>query len=102
MRGSDNGLAGFTNSPIRVAAAGTILMFDLAYFGGLHVSGLVSLIWGQVIRRDSGRAQLSSVGKGSKSREVRISAVIAAWLFASCGDAPASAPSSGNDPIARA
>ena len=32
------------------------LMFDLAYFGGLRVSELVSLTWGQVIRRDSGEA----------------------------------------------
>jgi site-specific recombinase XerD len=43
------------------------LMFDLAYFGGLRVSELASLTWGQVIRRDSGEAQLSIVGKGSKS-----------------------------------
>jgi len=66
------------------------LMFDLAYFGGLRVSELVSLTWGQVIRRDSGEAQLSIVGKGSKSREVPIPAVIATRLFASRGDAPAS------------
>jgi integrase/recombinase XerD len=51
-----------------------------------------SRTWGQVIRRDSGEAQLSIVGKGSKSREVLIPAVIAARLFASRGDAPASAP----------
>src|SRR5215467_2756184 len=68
------------------------LMFDLAYFGGLRVSELVSLTWGQVIRRDSGKAQLSIVGKGSKGREVLIPAVIAARLFASRGGAPASAP----------
>jgi integrase/recombinase XerD len=68
------------------------LMFDLAYFGGLCVSELVSLTWGQVIRRDSGEAQLSIVGKGSKSREVLIPAVIAARLFASRGDALASTP----------
>jgi integrase/recombinase XerD len=67
-------------------------MFDLAYFGGLRASGLVSLTWVQVIRRDSGEAQLSIVGKGSKRREVLIPAVIAARLFASRGDAPASAP----------
>src|SRR5262249_2235971 len=67
------------------------LMSDLAYFGGLRVSELVSLTWGQVIRRDSGEAQISIVGKGSKSREVLIPAVIATRLFASRGDAPASA-----------
>ena len=68
------------------------LMFDLAYFGGLRASELVSLTWGQVIRRDSGEAQLSIVGKGSKGREVLIPAVIAARLFASRGEAPVSAP----------
>ena len=46
------------------------LMFDLAYFGGLRASELVSLTWAQVIRRDSGEAQLSIVGKGSRGREV--------------------------------
>ena len=68
------------------------LIFDLAYFGGLRASELVSLTWAQVIRRDSGEAQLSIVGKGSKGREVLIPAVIAARLFASRGEAPASAP----------
>src|SRR5215471_13994940 len=68
------------------------LMFDLAYFGGLRASELVSLTWAQVIRRDSGEAQLSIVGKGSRGREVLIPAVIAARLFASRGGAPASAP----------
>jgi integrase/recombinase XerD len=68
------------------------LMFDLAYFGGLRVSELVSLTWGQVIRLDSGEAQLSIVGKGSKGREVLIPAVIAARLFDRRSDAPASAP----------
>jgi len=68
------------------------LMFDVAYFGGLRVSELVTLTWAQVIRCDSGEARLSLVGKGSKSREVLIPAVIAARLFASRGDAPASAP----------
>ena len=46
------------------------LMFELAYFGGLRASELVSLTWAQVIRRDSGEAQLLIVGKGSKGREV--------------------------------
>src|SRR5262245_46223957 len=45
-------------------------MFDLACFRGLRVSELVSLTWGQVIRRESGEAQLSIVGKGGKGREV--------------------------------
>jgi len=40
------------------------LMLQVAYFGDLRVSELVSLTWAQVIRRDSGEAQLSVVGKG--------------------------------------
>jgi integrase/recombinase XerD len=68
------------------------LMLQVAYFGGLRVSELVSLTWSQVIRRDSGEAQLSIVGKGDKSREVLIPAAIATPLLASRGDAPASAP----------
>jgi len=68
------------------------LMLDLAYFGGLRASELVSLTWAQVIRWDRGEAQLSIVGKGSKGREVLIPAVIAARLFASRGAAPVSAP----------
>ena len=68
------------------------LMLEVAYFGGLRVSELVSLTWSQVIRRDSGEAQLEVVGKGDKVRQVLIPAVIAARLLASRGDAPASAP----------
>jgi integrase/recombinase XerD len=67
-------------------------MFDLAYFGGLRVSELVTLTWAQVFRRDSEEAQLEIVGKGSKRRQVLIPAAIAARLFDSRGDAPASAP----------
>ena len=68
------------------------LMLEVAYFGGLRVSELVSLTWSQVIRRDSGEAQLEVVGKGDKVRQVLIPPAIAARLFASRGDAPSSAP----------
>jgi integrase/recombinase XerD len=68
------------------------LMLQVAYFGGLRVSELVSLTWHQLIRRDSGEAQLSIIGKGDKAREVLIPAVIAGPLLASRGDSPASAP----------
>jgi integrase/recombinase XerD len=67
-------------------------MLQVAYFGGLRVSELVSLTWSQVIRRDSGEAQLSVIGKGDKEREVLIPPAIAGPLLASRGDAPASAP----------
>jgi integrase/recombinase XerD len=68
------------------------LMFEVAYFGGLRVSELVSLTWAQVIKRDSGEAQLEIIGKGSKTRQLLIPAEVAARLFVSRGDAPASAP----------
>jgi len=68
------------------------LMLQVAYFGGLRVSELVSLTWAQVIRRDSGEAQLSIVGKGTKERQVLIPAAIAGPLLASRGDAPVGAP----------
>jgi integrase/recombinase XerD len=68
------------------------LMLEVAYFGGLRVSELVSLTWSQVIRRDSGEAQLSVIGKGDKDRQVLIPAAIAGPLLASRGDAPGSAP----------
>ena len=58
----------------------------------MRVSELVSLTWGQVIKRDRGEAQLSIVGKGDKAREVLVPAAIAGPLLASRGDAPASAP----------
>jgi integrase/recombinase XerD len=68
------------------------LLLEVAYFGALRVSELVSLTWSQVIRRDSGEAQLSIIGKGDKAREVLFPAAIASPLLASRGDAPAGAP----------
>src|SRR4029453_1875843 len=68
------------------------LMLETAYFGGLRVSELVSLIWAQAIRRDNGEAQLEVVGKGEKVRQVLIPPEISARLLASRGDEPASAP----------
>jgi site-specific recombinase XerC len=68
------------------------LMLEVAYFGGLRVSELVSLNWGQVIKRDNGEAQVEIVGKGSKTRQVLIPIPIAARLLASRGEAPGPAP----------
>jgi integrase/recombinase XerD len=68
------------------------LVLEVAYFGGLRVSELVSLTWSQVIRRDSGEAQLEVVGKGDKVRQVLIPTAIVGPLWASRGDAPTSAP----------
>jgi integrase/recombinase XerD len=63
------------------------LMLQIAYYGALRVSELVGLTWAQVIKRDSGEAQLSIVGKGDKGREVLIPTVIATLLLASRGEA---------------
>jgi integrase/recombinase XerD len=63
------------------------LMLQIAHYGALRVSELVGLTWAQVIKRDSGEAQLSIVGKGDKGREVLIPTVIATLLLASCGEA---------------
>ena len=43
------------------------LMLEVAYFGGLRVSELVGLIWGQVIRRDMARRSSRSSARGTKS-----------------------------------
>jgi len=68
------------------------LLLQIAYFGGLRVSELVGLTWGQVIPRDSGEAQLEIVGKGDKVRQVLVPAAIAGALLASRGEATARAP----------
>ncbi len=68
------------------------LMLEVAYYGGLRVSELVSLTWAQVIKRDSGEAQLEIVGKGRKARQVLIPLPIATRLLESRGEAPANAP----------
>ena len=43
------------------------LMLEVAYFGGLRVSELVSLTWAQVIERDSGEAQLKWSARATRS-----------------------------------
>jgi len=54
----------------RLRAAKTVrdrLLLEVAYYGGLRVSELVSLTGTQVIQRDNGEAQLALVGKATKS-----------------------------------
>jgi site-specific recombinase XerD len=60
---------------------------EVAYFGGLRVTELVSLEWRMVIPRDSGEALLELVGKGGKLRQVLLPAAIAKQLLAARGDA---------------
>jgi site-specific recombinase XerD len=78
---------------IRAAASSRDrLMLQVAYFGGLRVSELVSLKWGQVIRRDSGEAQLEVAGKGDTVRQVLIPPAIAGPLLVSRSEAPVAGP----------
>lgn len=51
-------------------------LFETAYYGGLRVSELASLIWDQVIPRETGEAQLAVIGKGDKDRHVLIPAEV--------------------------
>ena len=72
---------------LRAAAPGRdSLMLRLAYASGMRVSELTALTWADVIPRDSGEAQLSILGKGSKRREVLIPADIAGELMAQRGE----------------
>ena len=65
------------------------LLLETAYFGGLRISELASLTWGQVLPRETGEVQLAIVGKGDKPRHVLLPADIAAKLDALRGDAKA-------------
>ena len=57
-------------------------MLEVAYFGALRVSELVSLTWSQIIPRDSGETQLAIVGEGLQTapRPVADPATSAHWL----------------------
>lgn len=68
------------------------LLLQVGYAGGVRVSELVSLTWGDVLPREQERVQLSIVGKGGKLRHVILPAVVSRALLASRGDAPESAP----------
>jgi integrase/recombinase XerD len=50
------------------------LMLQVAYYGALRVSELVSLTWAQILPRETGEGQLAIVGKGDKPRNVLLPA----------------------------
>jgi site-specific recombinase XerD len=64
-------------------------MLEVAYYGALRVSELVSLHWAQLLPRDSGEVQLELVGKGDKARQVLLPASLAEKLLATRCGAPA-------------
>jgi site-specific recombinase XerD len=68
------------------------LMLQVAYAGGLRVSELVALTWGDVLPRPDGRVQLSVTGKGDKLRPVLLPEIVGRALLAARGEAPAGAP----------
>ncbi len=68
------------------------LLVEVGYYGGLRVSELVNLKWGDLIERDCDRLQIASlVGKGGKVREVLLPAGVSRRLRSCRGDAPANA-----------
>ena len=71
-----------TQRLIHAAEGRDRLMLEVAYYGALRVSELVSLTWGQLIPRDSGELQVEIVGKGQKARQVLLPAELAERLLA--------------------
>jgi site-specific recombinase XerD len=66
-------------------------LFETAYYGGLRVSELAALSWGEIIPRENGEVQLAVIGKGDKPRHVLLPAEIAARLLALRDGAPSKA-----------
>lgn len=67
-----------------------LLLLRVAYYGGLRVSELVSITWGQILPRDNGCVQITAlVGKGDKLREVLLPAVVGAGLMEASQGKPA-------------
>ena len=62
------------------------LLIEVGYAGGLRVSELVRLTWGDVIPRDKA-VQLNVMGKGGKVRQVLLPEVVSRSLLALRGDA---------------
>lgn len=68
-----------------------LLLLRVAYYGGLRVSELVSITWGQILPRDNGCVQITAlVGKGDKLREILLPAVVGVGLLDAAQGKPAS------------
>ena len=62
------------------------LLLAVGYFGGLRVSELVKLQWGDLIERENGLMQIASLeGKGGKVREVLLPAFVSDKLRSARG-----------------
>ncbi len=73
------------------------VLLAVAYGGGLRVSELVGLTWGDVIVRDK-QVQLSVLGKGGVVRQVLLPKTVSRQLLDLRGDAGAS-PREGGGPV---
>ena len=78
-----------TQRLIHAAEGRDRLMLEVAYYGALRVSELVSLTWSQLIPRDSGELQVEIVGKGQKARQVLLPAELGERLLATRAGAAA-------------
>lgn len=88
-------IASVTEIALLIRAASTKrdrLLIEVGYAGGLRVSEMVALRWGDVLPRDNDRVQLSVIGKGDKLRHVLLPAVVSRSLVASRQGAADEAP----------
>ncbi len=82
--------------PIRAAPSKRDrVLLEVTYAGGLRVSEVVALTWGDVLLRGE-RVQLSVVGKGALVRQVLLPAIVSRSLLSLRGEA------SGDSPVFRA
>jgi integrase/recombinase XerD len=68
------------------------VLLEVGYAGGLRVSELVGLNWADVLPRDEGRVQLSILGKGGKTRQVLLPAIVSQALLSLRENAAADDP----------
>ena len=68
------------------------MLLQVAYAGGLRVSEIVSLTWGDVIERDGDQVQLSVTGKGGHVRDILLPEIVSRNLLGLRGDADDAAP----------
>lgn len=67
------------------------VLIEVTYAGGLRVSEVVTLTWGDVLPRGT-RVQLSVVGKGALVRQVLLPEIVSRSLLSLRGDASDDAP----------